>query len=763
MANHVPRPWITVGVSLLVIALLGLQFVEERSSDDRRVGLYLEEVEERLVAAGVLAGDPAERAGLEAGDVIVSIAGQAVASSLEYDIAARQFAYGRAVEFGVERDGTPLVLEVRPGVAYDWLGFGLNALAVALYLTLAALVFHSGIQGRRVGLLLALLVAIAVELSLPLELVGMPALELWVRPVLWLIVGLQFAVELDLASRIPEPHFLLKRFPGVMLAYYVIGFGWGLLMAASEIPAFGDWLFVAWLSTPSGGVIFEAWYLLWPAGLVGLLSTAAWSADSRLGRRQALIVLAGVAPWIALTGVESLRGLRGLTPSPFLERVEPLVLLFYPLAIFLALYRLQLFDFRVVVKRSLVYSVMATGLVLGFYAIVGGASGFLSSFVEDSSASIWIVVAASMGIGLAIGPLRRLLETRIEHWLFPERVALRHRMSALARDLRRKRELPEISEYLVGALPEIFAVESVALFLKEAPAADLAHQASSHHDAFGLADRPLVPAHADRLLQELGRSGVSILLEDWAGNSAAAARLRSSGARLVQPIVSRRALVGLLLLGRKKGGSAFSSEEIELLGLLSHHVATVFENASLFESATIDGLTGLLRREPILARLETELERVARYRRPLSVALVDLDSFKQVNDLHGHLVGDLMLQRVTDTFASSLRRTDASGRYGGEEFLLVFAETEPEGALGVCEVLRRKVETLAIETDQGATVGVTASIGVASIPAAAPLPVPGLEELLRSADRALYAAKRAGGNRVTSLDGAASQPRRFAG
>src|SRR3954452_9731105 len=151
-------------------------------------------------------------------------------------------------------------------------------------------------------------------------------------------------------------------------------------------------------------------------------------------------------------------------------------------------------------------------------------------------------------------------------------------------------------------------------------------------------------------------------------------------------------MIGLLMVGRKEGARAWPAEELDLLNLLAHHVATVFENARLFESATYEGLTGLLRREAILEQLDRELERAQRYGRPLTIAMADLDHFKEVNDRQGHLAGDALLKRISQVASTGLRSTDWMGRYGGEEFLLVLPETGMAGACGVAEKIRALVQ-----------------------------------------------------------------------
>ncbi len=219
---------------------------------------------------------------------------------------------------------------------------------------------------------------------------------------------------------------------------------------------------------------------------------------------------------------------------------------------------------------------------------------------------------------------------------------------------------------------------------------------------------------------------------------------------LAVPLLGQERLIGVLIVGRKEGSRAWPAEEIDLLNLLAHHVATVFENARLFESATYEGLTGLLRREAILEQLDRELERALRYGRPLTVAMADLDHFKEVNDRYGHLAGDSLLRRMSQTLAGGLRSTDWIGRYGGEEFLLVLPETGMEGAAALAEKIRDRVQGTLVPMDDGTPVHVTVSIGLASLGETAgrgPGRITG-RDLIAAADRSLYAAKGAGRNRV---------------
>lgn len=164
----------------------------------------------------------------------------------------------------------------------------------------------------------------------------------------------------------------------------------------------------------------------------------------------------------------------------------------------------------------------------------------------------------------------------------------------------------------------------------------------------------------------------------------------------------------------------------------------------LQELATIDELTRLANRRQFFDLGHVEVARARREGRPISVALMDLDHFKHVNDRHGHSAGDDVLKAVADACRAGVRVSDVVGRYGGEEFAFLFPDTDSRTAVEVAERLRAAIA--ACGAGEGSErVGVTASFGVASSmrPAEADL-----EALLKAADRALYAAKRDGRNRV---------------
>lgn len=160
--------------------------------------------------------------------------------------------------------------------------------------------------------------------------------------------------------------------------------------------------------------------------------------------------------------------------------------------------------------------------------------------------------------------------------------------------------------------------------------------------------------------------------------------------------------------------------------------------------ATHDDLTGLLNRRAMLDRMQLEQHRSLRSGSPLLIAQLDIDHFKAVNDTHGHAAGDLVLQSFADTVRRNVRDTDVLARWGGEEFVLLLCDTPAADAVTLMERLRQAVQAMQVPVAQGGQpITVTVSIGLARHAPADPL-----AGTLERADRALYAAKAGGRNRV---------------
>ena len=194
-----------------------------------------------------------------------------------------------------------------------------------------------------------------------------------------------------------------------------------------------------------------------------------------------------------------------------------------------------------------------------------------------------------------------------------------------------------------------------------------------------------------------------------------------------------------------RSGAPFSADERELLGYLAGQAAISIQNAELHQQlrhqALTDSLTGLANHRRFQERLDQELGDARRHGHPVALVLIDLDDFKAINDGHGHLVGDLVLQSVAAVVRGCCRAIDEPARYGGEELALLLPRTTGDEALAVAERVRRRIEEQVVEGPDGLMLRVTASMGLAVAH-----DFYDASGLIARADSALYAAKAQGKN-----------------
>ncbi len=166
-------------------------------------------------------------------------------------------------------------------------------------------------------------------------------------------------------------------------------------------------------------------------------------------------------------------------------------------------------------------------------------------------------------------------------------------------------------------------------------------------------------------------------------------------------------------------------------------------NLTQKESST-DFLTGLLNRRGLEKKLSCEIDRSQRFKKTFSLAMIDIDHFKKVNDTYGHAVGDEVLKYVADGLSDKLRSIDTLSRFGGEEFVIIMPETALDGAIPALERMRKKFATGNFLGDDGISLNVTVSIGLAQYPSHGDTSA----KLVESADAALYSAKGSGRNNL---------------
>lgn len=186
----------------------------------------------------------------------------------------------------------------------------------------------------------------------------------------------------------------------------------------------------------------------------------------------------------------------------------------------------------------------------------------------------------------------------------------------------------------------------------------------------------------------------------------------------------------------------------------SHVLITSFENTlktilkikELEKSATTDPLTGCYNRRALNNILDHSISYAQRYKRDLSLIMMDIDYFKSINDTHGHVFGDEVLKHMSHTIKSSIRKSDFLARYGGEEFVVVLPETPLAAAVDIAHRFKKNIENLQFTTPANNSMTITASLGVSSVN-----PGDNTTSLISGADSMLYMAKAQGRNCVMSI------------
>lgn len=742
--NSALRLAVSVAVVVVLVALgkLWVEWLQGR----HYIGLSVDLAEPGIAVQEVTRGQPADVAGFLPGDVMTHVAGEPIASFDDLYEKILSLSSGMPAEFTVLREDGSHLLTATPGIPPPWFRWFANLLVAFAYLSVGAIALVQSPADQRARLLFGFSALVSLESVWPQSIELVPTLDILGAALIFLNRGLQMGVELHLASVVPVRHGWFETRRWLTPLYYGIGLAFAIVAGTIWILGLsGPWGHLPWLGPAFAGI--QSWGLaFWAAGVVVILLFQIKASESPRQRHQGTLVLLGVLPWAAAMGV-GLISFVFFTPYPWwLDNVMPVLLLIYPIAVFIAISRYKLLDIELAVKRSLVFGVVSAGLGALFIAVAAG-TGLLLEGRIGALPELWMVSLSMLALGLAFAPLRAVARRFVDRRFFPERVEMRARLGELAERLPAAGSLKAMCDELVREIGEILGLRSATLLLVD-PGSDVATPiASTAVDVETCFGRSFLVAGDDPGLVMLGKNRrpapaskicaaggeLADLLETYDAESAVAL---SRGSRIV----------GVLLLGARRDRERLTVYEQELVGFAASALALAIENARLMHVATYDGLTGLLRRERIVEVLAEELRRANRYRRSLALFVVDIDRFKRVNDSHGHLTGDAVLRRIARTLKDELRSADAIGRYGGEEFLVVLPEADCDGAVRLAEKLRRKIEDLEEPADAARKSIVTISIGVAAVEPTDAAFSP--DELIASADECLLQAKEAGRNRV---------------
>ena len=246
--------------------------------------------------------------------------------------------------------------------------------------------------------------------------------------------------------------------------------------------------------------------------------------------------------------------------------------------------------------------------------------------------------------------------------------------------------------------------------------------------------------------------GQPLLIEDITRDkrfsSKKAKRRYTSNSCLSVPIIHKGEVLGVLNCNDKTGGGLFTEDDLEFMKMLATQAAVAIANTRLVDNirelADHDGLTGLFNHRYFIDCLSREIERVDRYKnKSISLVMIDIDLFKNINDTYGHQAGNKVLKKLADKLVELTRKTDVICRYGGEEFMIILPAISSSKALIYTERIRETVKKMRVKINSK-TVSIAVSAGIADYPAGCS----DSKKLISCADQAMYQAKNAGRNCV---------------
>lgn len=356
-------------------------------------------------------------------------------------------------------------------------------------------------------------------------------------------------------------------------------------------------------------------------------------------------------------------------------------------------------------------------------------------------------LAGRIGVAVALGRDRQALA---------ERAGLFAKLHDFSESVNSSLAVDRLAETLSTSVADVVRCDMVAVTVLDRPTGRYLLRAATDAD-------PAVLNREIRIGEGIAGRAVrdrAIVLDDQFGPQSYPAAYRSGGEHapcqlaLGIPLVRDGIALGALTIGRFNASDRFRPIELELITLVASHAALALANAFLHadveELAIRDPLTGLYNRryfdealERVLAgwlRLDTE------HRRPVSAVMFDVDHFGQFNKLHGHQIGDQVLREIGQVLRSRFRQSDIVARFGGEEFVAVLDGSTLQDAVRIAEEVRMAVSKRVVVTDGSTPLTVSISAGCASLD---PFDA-SREQLLRTADVALFMAKRAGRDRVVA-------------
>ena len=426
----------------------------------------------------------------------------------------------------------------------------------------------------------------------------------------------------------------------------------------------------------------------------------------------------------------------------------------YTLIVFYAIAKHKLMDINIVIGKGITYIFISIFVVLIYATLIWGLDNLFPSY-NPTLLHLLAFIVIIIPFIYFIPRLKLKTEKIIERALFKDKYNYRQVLKQALEAIVTILNLNELLRYIITIIKQNFKAENIAIFIKEEETGlyKLETSYGIKRNRYTVKDgivEWLKETKKVFIREEQEQLLTSRIFKDLYKEMA---KVR---ANIIIPLFYKNDLKGILTLGNKANGEPYFQEDIELLLTLASQSVIAIENAKLYNEAITDTLTRVYNRRYFEARLREEISNAKRYMYPISLLMIDIDNFKEINDRYGHLIGDEILQKVSKILKKNIREGDILARYGGDEFSLLLPHTSwsvgrkvskeqlkrcIEISLYVAEKLRKKVEEQRIKEMR-----VTISIGIGYFEGRRK--DIGEGDIIMYADKALYKAKERGRNKV---------------
>lgn len=409
-----------------------------------------------------------------------------------------------------------------------------------------------------------------------------------------------------------------------------------------------------------------------------------------------------------------------------------------------SIFRYRFLEIRLIVKKSLSYSLYTISLT-GIYIVAIIAVQNVLSYVIGSTTITSTLITAFI-LAVLLHPVRNLMQHWIDSVFYKKQKSNQILLRDFSKIINNIINLDELTDSLIDTINKGLQPNKITLILKQGKDEYHLYNQSTKiqldNDIIYNSKHPIIKWFLE------GKPTLTIdeieSLAYFSGLWRVEKKLLYDiEAKIIVPIKLRDDIIGLIILSEKKGGESYFQEEMDFLFTLANNVAIVIENAKIYEDlkyqANTDGLTKLYNHryfhELLGGIISEEPDSI------FSVAMIDVDFFKFYNDLYGHLSGDRVLKKLSEVIVSNTKKEDIIARYGGDEFAVILQGVTGNEALKVFEKIRRAIEGYFFSSEEG-NVYLTVSIGVSNYPKHGKTS----KEILDCADIAMYTAKRRGKN-----------------